>query len=184
VHGTVRRWDGVLISRHTTFRQLDFSHLLSQGNLRIASGYEPCTLFATGPCEQQGLGFYLNAASPCATLPDGRCVSLFRDRVTGAAHKLGGCRELANSAAFTITSPQSLGGGKQRADNALAAVNTRAQANEARRRQNEATLADDDNIQRESSEKEKVTRVVRDVQKQRKSAISKVPRDSSKSTRS
>ncbi len=59
------------------------TNLLSQGNLRIASGYEPCTLFATGPCEQQGWAFYLNAASPCATLPDGRCVSLFRDRVTG-----------------------------------------------------------------------------------------------------
>ena len=43
----------------------------------------PIPLFATGPCEQQGWGFSLNASSPCATMPDGRCVPLFRDRVTG-----------------------------------------------------------------------------------------------------
>jgi hypothetical protein len=43
----------------------------------------PIPLFATGPCEQQGWGFNLNASSPCATMPDGRCVPLFRDRVTG-----------------------------------------------------------------------------------------------------
>jgi hypothetical protein len=76
-----------------------------------------------------------------------------------------------------MTSPQSLGGGKQCADNALEAVNTRAQANEARKRQNEATLADDDNIQSESSEKEKkVTKVVKDVKERRKCARSKVPK--------
>ncbi len=43
----------------------------------------PIPLFATGPCEQQGWGFSLNASSPCTTMPDGRCVTLFRDRVTG-----------------------------------------------------------------------------------------------------
>lgn len=37
-------------------------------------------LYATGPCEQQGWGFWLNASSPCAMSPDGRCVPLFRDR--------------------------------------------------------------------------------------------------------
>jgi hypothetical protein len=75
-----------------------------------------------------------------------------------------------------MTPPHSLGGGKQRADNALAVVNTRAQANEDRRCQNEAILSDDDNIQRESSEKEKkVTKVVKDVKEQRKSARNKVP---------
>jgi hypothetical protein len=37
----------------------------------------PIPLFATGPCEQQGWGFSLNASSPCATLPDGSaCRSL------------------------------------------------------------------------------------------------------------
>jgi hypothetical protein len=76
-----------------------------------------------------------------------------------------------------MTPPHSLGGGKQRADNALAAVNTRAQANEARRCQNEAIVSDDDNIQCESSEKEKkVTKVVKDVKEQRKCARSKVPK--------
>ena len=43
----------------------------------------PIPLFATGPCEQQGWGFSLNDSSPCTTMPDGRCVPLFRDRVTG-----------------------------------------------------------------------------------------------------
>jgi hypothetical protein len=188
----------------------------------------PIPLFATGPCEQQGWGFSLNASSPCATLPDGRCVPLFRDRVTGfhwIAERLKAlptikgrramisrCLEHPRQAGIELeyvpsldcskqrtkledaeslptqplsqykyeqqmTSPHSLGGGKQRADNALAAVNTRAQANEARKRQNEATLADDDNIQRESSEKEKmVTKVVKDVKEQRKCARSKVPK--------
>ena len=51
-----------------------------------------------------------------------------------------------------MTSSHSLGGGKQRADTAIAAVNTRAQANEALRRQN------DDNKQCQSREKEKETR--------------------------
>jgi hypothetical protein len=69
-----------------------------------------------------------------------------------------------------VTSSHSLGGGKQRADNALTVVNTWAQANEARRRQNEATLADDDNIQRDEKEK-KVTKVVKDVKEQRKCVI-------------
>ena len=188
----------------------------------------PIPLFATGPCEQQGWGFSLNASSPCATLPDGRCVPLFRDRVTGfhwIAERLKAlptikgrramisrCLEHPRQAGIELeyvpsldcskqrtkledaeslptqplsqykyeqqmTSPHSLGGGKQRADNALAAVNTRAQANEARKRQNEATLADDNNIQRESSEKEKkVTKVVKDVKEQRKRARSKVPK--------
>jgi hypothetical protein len=188
----------------------------------------PIPLFATGPCEQQGWGFSLNASSPCATLPDGRCVPLFRDRVTGfhwIAERLKAlptikgrramisrCLEHPRQAGIELeyvpsldcskqrtkledaeslptqplsqykyeqqmTSPHSLGGGKQRADDALAAVNTRAQANEARRRQKEATLADDDNIQRESSEKEKmVTKVVKDVKEQRKCARSKVPK--------
>ena len=186
----------------------------------------PIPLFATGPCEQQGWGFSLNASSPCATLPDGRCVPLFRDRVTGfhwIAERLKAlptikgrramisrCLEHPRQAGIELeyvpsldcskqrtkledaeslptqplsqykyeqqmTSPHSLGGGKQR--NALAAVNTRAQANEARKRQNEATLADDNNIQRESSEKEKkVTKVVKDVKEQRKCARSKVPK--------
>jgi hypothetical protein len=64
-----------------------------------------------------------------------------------------------------MTSSHSLGGGKQRADTAIAAVNTRAQANEALRRQN------DDNSQCESSEKEKETaKVVKVVKEQGKSS--------------
>ena len=42
----------------------------------------PITLFATGPFEQQGWDFHLNAQAPCMT-KDGTCVPFFKDRITG-----------------------------------------------------------------------------------------------------
>ena len=146
----------------------------------------PIPLFATGPCEQQGWSFCLNASSPCATMPDGRCVPLFRDRVTGfhwLAERLQAlptikgrravvskCLEQPNQTGLELeyvpelncakqrtkledaerlptqhvsqyrhdkmmASQHSLGGG-QRA-HAIAAVNTRAQVNEARKQQSD-----------------------------------------------
>jgi hypothetical protein len=43
----------------------------------------PVALFATGPFEQQGWTFHLNAQAPCMTKGDGTCVPLFKDRATG-----------------------------------------------------------------------------------------------------
>ena len=43
----------------------------------------PVALFATGPFEQQGWTFHLNAQAPCMTKGGGTCVPLFKDRVTG-----------------------------------------------------------------------------------------------------
>jgi hypothetical protein len=42
----------------------------------------PIALFATGPFEQQGWDFHLNAQAPCMT-KDGTCVPFFKDRMTG-----------------------------------------------------------------------------------------------------
>ena len=43
----------------------------------------PVALFATGPFEQQGWTFHLNAPAPCMTKSDGTCVPFFKDRMTG-----------------------------------------------------------------------------------------------------
>jgi hypothetical protein len=42
----------------------------------------PIALFATGPFEQQGWDFHLNAQAPCMT-KDGTGVPFFKDRMTG-----------------------------------------------------------------------------------------------------
>jgi hypothetical protein len=42
----------------------------------------PIALFATGPFEQQGWDFHLNAQAPCMT-KGSTCVPFFKDRMTG-----------------------------------------------------------------------------------------------------
>jgi hypothetical protein len=68
----------------------------------------PIALFATGPFEQQGWTFHLNAQAPCMTKTGGACVPLFKDRVTGfhwllerthAAPTILGRRELVHQLA-------------------------------------------------------------------------------------